>query len=223
MFSQLLKSIFGTFSFRTPPEVPEGTRVYAVGDIHGRLDLLEDVHGKMVADASRDNVQNIQIFVGDYIDRGSASKGVIDWLLTPPSSGWERICLKGNHEAIALEFLEDVQVFQMWERLGGLDTLRSYGVDLTRSHEVEFWQTLQDEFIEKMPEEHIEFYTNLPFYTVAAAFAVILHLVEIISLHSIDAFLYKPINSVFLIGWLWLACGVISALAATQQSVKYEL
>lgn len=162
MFKRFLKAVFEQKLSRTPPRMPEGIRIYAVGDIHGRLDLLEEVHAKMIADvANGDARQIIQIFVGDYVDRGASSKGVINWLLAPPPDGWQRFCLKGNHEAIVLDFLEDAKVFKMWGRLGGLETLHSYGVDLARSHEEDFWPELRDGFAEKLPEMHREFYSNL--------------------------------------------------------------
>ena len=86
--------------------VPEGTRIYAVGDIHGRLDLLDEVLARVDADVAVHPASNaIRVFLGDYIDRGPDSKGVLDRLIsyrmTQPT-----VCLMGNHEAFLGEFLK---------------------------------------------------------------------------------------------------------------------
>ncbi len=75
--------------------VPDGTRVYAVGDIHGRADLLRQLHELIVDDSSRATVaaRNLAIYVGDYVDRGLESRGVIELLLGNPLSGFETIYL----------------------------------------------------------------------------------------------------------------------------------
>ncbi|MDQ0315197.1 metallophosphoesterase family protein [Amorphus orientalis] len=113
----------------SPPRVPDGTRIYAVGDIHGRADLL----GAILAEIERDLTRNpcddvVEIFLGDYIDRGGHSRAVIDMLREDPSHDGERICLKGNHEDMLLEFLEDPEVLILWMQNGGQPTLSSYGI-----------------------------------------------------------------------------------------------
>lgn len=110
------------------PLLPPGIRVYAVGDIHGRLDLLEGLLGQVERDmAARPAARPIFIFLGDYIDRGPASKQTIERLVEHAGS-YECVFLKGNHEALALRSLTDRIAFDRWMRLGGFETLVSYGV-----------------------------------------------------------------------------------------------
>jgi len=116
------------FPVRRPPAVPEGIRVYAVGDIHGRADLLEDVLLRIDADLKRDRPRRaIQIFLGDYVDRGPHSRKVIE-ILAQRREEQELICLKGNHEDCLLGFLRDPSTLEYWSQLGGIETLKSYGV-----------------------------------------------------------------------------------------------
>src|SRR5271163_3163537 len=102
--------------------VPEGIRIYAIGDIHGRLDLLDEVLARIDTDMGVHPASNaIRIFLGDYIDRGPDSKRVLDRLVncgvTQPT-----VCLMGNHEAFLREFLKNPDVLPVWRRCGGLDT-----------------------------------------------------------------------------------------------------
>lgn len=116
---------------RSAPAVPPGCCVYAVGDIHGRLDLLEQLLGQIAADVEKRQPQQVSlVFLGDVIDRGPDSRGVVARLMAGPPPGplaaaqW--ICLKGNHEDVLLRFLADVDAGPGWCAYGGLDTVRSY-------------------------------------------------------------------------------------------------
>ncbi|MDU6374656.1 MAG: metallophosphoesterase family protein, partial [Bradyrhizobium sp.] len=110
------------------PQIPPGMRVYAFGDIHGRLDLLEALLAQVERDlAVRPVERPLFIFLGDYIDRGPASRKTID-RLSQLSRSQECIFLKGNHEALAIRGLTDRAAFDRWMRLGGFETLVSYGV-----------------------------------------------------------------------------------------------
>src|SRR5262249_15534110 len=105
--------------------VPEGTRIYAIGDVHGRLDLLESVLARIDTDMGRHPASNaIRIFLGDYIDRGPDSKRVLDRLVnccvTQPT-----ICLMGNHEGFLGELLKDPDVLAVLRHFGELETLLS--------------------------------------------------------------------------------------------------
>ena len=110
------------------PAVPAGSRIYAIGDVHGRLDLLTRLHALIAADAAdAPAYRRVIVYLGDYIDRGPDSRGVIDLLLQPPP-GFERVYLLGNHEDYLLQFLEHAEVGPHWGAYGGLATLASYGV-----------------------------------------------------------------------------------------------
>ncbi len=160
---RLLLRLFGSGARRAGARVPEGLRIYAVGDIHGRADLLDPLQEKMLADADRISGKRIiQIFLGDYIDRGQDSKAVVDWMLASPPPGWERICLKGNHEATLLDFLETAEIFRQWRQYGGLETLHSYGVDLKSLRGEDAPEALQIDFRAKLPEAHYAFFSALP-------------------------------------------------------------
>ena len=78
--------------------VPPGVRIYAIGDIHGRADLLDDLLRRIEAHVAANPVRHpIEVFLGDYIDRGPASHSVIERLAGYDRT-WQRIFLKGNHE-----------------------------------------------------------------------------------------------------------------------------
>lgn len=145
------------------PRAPDNMHIYAIGDIHRRLDLLEEMQEKIATDAINvGNQQIVQIFVGDYVDRGPNSKGVVDWLIEPPPGGWQRICLKGNHEAHVLKFLKTPEIIRNWQRYGGLENLQSYGVDLISLQRDDAPDILMKDFREKLPPAHFEFFSNLP-------------------------------------------------------------
>jgi serine/threonine protein phosphatase 1 len=107
---------------------PAETRIYAVGDIHGRADLLRETLERLDEDLWRRPIEYaFEVFLGDYIDRGPASKDVID-LLTARMVQNHSICLRGNHEELMETFLQNPRALASWLRLGGLETLISYGV-----------------------------------------------------------------------------------------------
>ena len=121
---------------KTPPavpttrRVPDGTRVYCVGDIHGRDDLLREMAERVEADMKARSFDHaVTVFLGDYVDRGLGSMRVVERLAR---SEWPTpmIALAGNHEDLLMAFLEDEEVLEAWRSLGGLETLHSYGVDV---------------------------------------------------------------------------------------------
>lgn len=110
------------------PSLPKGVRIYAVGDIHGRIDLLENLLDQIKADlAQNPTIRPLHVFLGDYIDRGSWSRETIDRLIEH-GANHESIFLRGNHELIAISCLSDRAKIDQWLRLGGMETLASYGV-----------------------------------------------------------------------------------------------
>src|ERR1700704_466246 len=107
---------------------PEPGRLYVIGDIHGRADLLDRMIAAIADDlASRPAADSLVVTVGDYVDRGPDSRDVIERLLGNPFPT-RYIALKGNHEELLHGFLLNPEVAAHWRRLGGLETLQSYGV-----------------------------------------------------------------------------------------------
>ena len=110
------------------PKVPEGLRIYAIGDVHGRADLLDQVLSRIdVHQSAHPAFRPVEIFLGDYIDRGPASREVLDRLIAR-SRERETVYLKGNHETFVKGFLNNPAILSEWRHYGGLETLLSYGL-----------------------------------------------------------------------------------------------
>lgn len=139
------------------PQIPERRRVYCVGDIHGRLDLLDELHGMIRADAGDFAGSKMIVYLGDYIDRGAQSKQVLDRLIEQPLDGFEAVHLMGNHEQAMLDFLQQPQSAAAWLGFGGQVTLMSYGVGLGRVQAYHQLDVLRDELEQKLPQSHREF------------------------------------------------------------------
>ena len=144
MFSRLLKR---REPVRAPltPAVPDGTVVWAVGDIHGRLDLVRALVETIQADLSASRAQRkVVVFLGDYIDRGPESRGVIQYLAgLVPDRDVEWRFMKGNHEDAMLAFLDDPTQGAKWCEYGGDATLKSYGLRVPQlKHKSEAWAHL---------------------------------------------------------------------------------
>ena len=152
---------------RKQASAPEGCRLYAIGDIHGRLDLLVTLLDLIEEDQEeRAELPVTLIFLGDYIDRGPDSKGVVDRLVRGFSPLYTPIFLKGNHEALLLSFLKEPFSGANWLRNGGDAALLSYGVGLETLQMV-FWDgpkglvEAQRQFLAVLPEAHLLFYKGL--------------------------------------------------------------
>ena len=142
--------------------------VYAVGDVHGRLDLLEDLLPKIAADAraSRPTHKPVLVFLGDYVDRGPGSRGVIDCLIKlAEMPNIEVRVLKGNHEQAMLSFLDDPDFGPTWVQNGGAATLASYGVATPQTRlPAQLWDEARQAFAEALPPEHLHFLRGLELY-----------------------------------------------------------
>jgi serine/threonine protein phosphatase 1 len=136
-------------------------RIYAIGDIHGRLDLLNPLLARIEQDISaRPGLRPIFVFLGDYIDRGPSSREAIDRLIAFGQTN-ECVFLKGNHEQIAIKCLSDRSLFDHWLRLGGVDTLISYGVSPKPSLDEMQIVRLQAAFHDALPQAHFRFFRDL--------------------------------------------------------------
>ncbi len=146
------------------PKTPEGTRIYAIGDIHGRADLLCELHTKIATDlAKRPVASGVLIHLGDYIDRGPSSKKVIDHLIEKPLTGLETINLKGNHEESLLSFYKNSEYGNNWLLNGGGETLKSYGIEVSDDpfQESLYLDEIHANFLNHLPETHLAFLNNL--------------------------------------------------------------
>lgn len=142
-----------------------GRLVYAVGDVHGRLDLLEPLVRDIAKDAlkSAPKEQPVLVFLGDYVDRGPDSAGVIDLVLELDASGaFETRALKGNHEEALLQFLADPTFGPMWFEHGGGATLASYGVTPPAVRtDLDAWAAAAEQFAAALPDHHLGFCQSL--------------------------------------------------------------
>lgn len=149
-----------------PSRVPDNTRVYAIGDIHGRVDLLRRLHAMIEQENAGlpEGVRKIVVYLGDYIDRGDGSRAVIDLLLEQPLPGCERVHLKGNHEAELQDFLANPRPSHTWTLYGGMATALSYRVRTApRISALERMQELRQKLLEAMPPAHQAFFSSLWF------------------------------------------------------------
>jgi serine/threonine protein phosphatase 1 len=159
------------------PQAPRpstgGRLIYAIGDIHGRSDLLKGLIGRVLEDMGASARAGdppcdkpVVVFLGDYIDRGADSRGVVDAILAlrgDPSL--EVRCLKGNHEQALLEFLEDTAIGPSWMIHGGRQTLASYGVAThgigPGAASAEGWAKVRDALANALAGDQLAFYRSL--------------------------------------------------------------
>ena len=140
------------------PRGKAGCRAYAVGDIHGRLDLLDDLLRRISRDmAARPARKTFIVFLGDLVDRGPASAGVVERLRTFRPEGATPIFLSGNHEEVLIRILAgDRNVLPSWLKFGGAECAQSYGIDPKLLAGIE--EKAAIEMVQaKVPRSHREF------------------------------------------------------------------
>ena len=143
------------------PKLPNGIRIYAVSDIHGCADLLREVFAAIDHHLARAGpARTLHVFLGDYIDRGPASRQTID-LLIERSRRHESIFLKGNHEAFLFEVLQDASRLEAWKQYGGFQTLMSYGLAPSIKPDRDEQNELVQALLHCMPNHHRRFFGNL--------------------------------------------------------------
>jgi len=145
------------------PELPIDVPVYAIGDVHGRADLLNALLEVIVEDCKSSSGRPHLVFLGDYIDRGFQSREVISTLIElGRDDTYETVFLKGNHEQALLRFLHDHKIGPDWANFGGRETLISYGISPPKSvNAVEEWQAIQKELVQTIPSQHVDFLEKL--------------------------------------------------------------
>lgn len=135
---------------------PEGETVYAIGDVHGCSGELEVLLKRIDGEISSGGRPAQLVFLGDYVDRGPDSAGVIARLVDDSLPGDRQSFLMGNHEESMLAVLDgDLETLSGWLRYGGLETLQSYGID--RGEVLRLGSDLPDRMREVIPEAHVEF------------------------------------------------------------------
>jgi serine/threonine protein phosphatase 1 len=143
------------------PRLPDGIRIYAVSDVHGCADLLEDVFAAIDHHLARAGpIRALHVFLGDYIDRGPASRQTID-LLIDRSRRHESVFLKGNHEAFLFEVLQDASRLEAWKEYGGFQTLMSYGLAPSIKPDRDEQSELVKALLHDMPDHHRRFFSKL--------------------------------------------------------------
>ncbi|GAO39029.1 putative hydrolase [Sphingomonas changbaiensis NBRC 104936] len=139
-------------------QVPAGTRIYAIGDIHGRLDLLDQLLFRIdTDDQARGGAETQLIFLGDLVDRGPNSAGVVQRALEVRQSGRAARFLMGNHEEVFLKALGgSLEALRFFVKIGGRATILSYGFDEAEYDRLDY-DALMPELIARVPAEHVAF------------------------------------------------------------------
>lgn len=160
MFRRLISAFSRTPAIDAAPagSIPNGQRIYAVGDIHGRLDLLDDLLDQIGQDdAARGAAQTRLIFLGDLIDRGPQSAQVVERLAALAGSNRDIAFLLGNHEEVFLKVLDgDEKALRFFLRIGGRETILSYGVSPAEYDAADF-SDLLTMVQSRVPRHHVEF------------------------------------------------------------------
>lgn len=139
------------------PRAPDNLRLYVIGDVHGRLDLLESLASLIDQDRRQSPTREVgTILLGDYVDRGRDSAGVLD-KLSRGDFPTPIIALRGNHEEVLLKFLEDENVLETWRKFGGLETLHSYGVPVAEAMRGAGYDRAREALVRALPPMHLEF------------------------------------------------------------------
>ncbi|MET4897241.1 metallophosphoesterase family protein [Sphingomonadaceae bacterium jetA1] len=160
MLSKLLN-----FRRRAPEFVPmmqPGVRLYAIGDIHGRLDLLDALLPRIDADhAGRPPAERHIVFLGDLVDRGPDSAGVVERVRQLCAADPNVHCLMGNHEEILLRSLEaDDKALRLFCRIGGRETILSYGVAADEYERMDYAE-VAGALAAHVPQAHRDFLSGL--------------------------------------------------------------
>jgi serine/threonine protein phosphatase 1 len=155
MLSRLFNRKGRTEVLQAGATVPEGERIYAIGDIHGRADLLQRLHALIDADLTKHTNRIVRVvYLGDYVDRGPNSARVLEQLAAGSADFVEVTLLRGNHEEMLLRFLEEPAVGPNWRQLGGLETLHSYGIDVSKVLAEEGYEGLSRRLNDEIPPHH---------------------------------------------------------------------
>jgi serine/threonine protein phosphatase 1 len=143
-----------------PPSYP----IYAIGDVHGCLDQLQQAEARIAEDIRHTGRAGPVLLLGDYVDRGPASSQVIEHLVQPSAHGLKRVALCGNHDDIFSKFIQEPDLHLEWLALGGEQTLMSYGIDIHGIDQGKKGRNgkLKELLAQAVPPSHKEFLAALP-------------------------------------------------------------
>ena len=150
-------------AYEFEPRIPPNLSIVAFGDVHGCLDkldpLLERIEERAAAFPEK---RHLVVSIGDLIDRGPDSAGVVERLIRGVP-GCRTVVLRGNHEAMMLDFIRGGPDSENWLRNGGLDTIKSYGVDLEQIlADRSGLPGLRRAFLQNIPAHHLTFVRETP-------------------------------------------------------------
>jgi serine/threonine protein phosphatase 1 len=155
----------------------DGRLIYAIGDVHGRYDLLKALLAQLATDwtARAKGRRPALIFCGDYIDRGPQSAEVIEALIwLRRNAELEVRTLKGNHEQAFLEFVNAPESGRDWMRFGGVETLKSYGVTAPAPEDEDArFLRARDDLLQRMPASHLHLLSTLELMVVCGDYAFV--------------------------------------------------
>lgn len=174
--TESIKNIIRSKKQKQAFHIPPGIRVYAIGDIHGRADLLQQLHEMIIHDVESTDTpaENKVVYLGDYLDRGPYAKETIEEVLSGLPADFSPEYLRGNHEDLFLHFLEDASVLDVWLGLGGQATLLNYGIQAPGSgFDAKRAEDVREAFLDAVPSRHLEFLKTLkPFVQIGDFFFV---------------------------------------------------
>ncbi len=164
MISARLKSLFGAKVPSPAPSISAGVVAYAIGDVHGRDDLLSELIDHIFHDPGFVAAERrVVVGLGDYIDRGPNSRRAIEIMILVKSAvGVESHMLRGNHDQTMLDFLEDPGAGVSWCEFGGREALMSYGVHPPASRsDAEGWEAARQALAAAISPSHLRFMRSL--------------------------------------------------------------
>jgi len=148
--------------------VPEGTAVYAIGDLHGRDDLVALIHQGILDDAAhRPARRRVAIYLGDYFSRGRDSRALVERVLAWRPAGFEVVTLKGNHEDLILRFMQgNLRTGKHWLDFGGVEALAQYGLPLAdpAARDPASLLAVRERWLKGLPESHRQFLRGLTLF-----------------------------------------------------------
>jgi serine/threonine protein phosphatase 1 len=161
------------FGPKREARVPAGMRLYTIGDIHGCAALLDRLHARIEADAASYVGEKRIIYLGDYVDRGPDSRGVIDRLIGSVPKGFSARYVKGNHDQALLDFLRDAEAYRTWRSYGAPETLLSYDVRPPLFDSSEKFEEARIALAAQLPPAHLAFLRALESAVVVGDYAFV--------------------------------------------------